>query len=713
MIPLSAAALGSSAALLFWLEPLAGKLLTPLLGGSPQVWVTCLLFFQVVLLAGYAYADVLGRRLSWRRQLLVHGVVLTASALVLPLQVPAWVRADAGAEAPVPWLLGALLLMLGPPFFALATHGPLIQRWFAGSGHARAHDPFFLSVASNLGSLLGLLAFPLLLEPTLPMATQTRVWSWGYGLCGVLALVLGWRARGGPDRARPVDAVPAALEPRQVGTWLGLAALSSSQLMAQTVLLQRDLAAVPLIWVLPLAVYLLTFAIAFTRWQGLALHLARRSWPAVALGQAYLLLVRATEPSWLVAAVALLSLAVGNLLCHARLAELRPAAGNLTRFYLLLSTGSALGGVLVAVAAPLLFNGLVEVPALVVLVCLALPADDGRGWRPWLASAVALLAAAAVAITLATTDLAPALRRALLGLPLILCYLASRRRAALALALAGCLLAGFAVGSQGEREIERTRSFFGVHRVVETDQERRLYHGSTLHNAQHLDAARRSTPGTYYHPLGPAGQALGLLGALPTVQRVGLLGMGAGALAVYGRPGQSWVFFEIDEQVVRLARERFDFLQSSPAAPVEVVLGDGRLQLARQAPASFDLLVLDAYASGAVPLHLLTVEAFAVYLRALSDGGVLLLHLSSRHLDLTAVVARLASQLGLVGLVCVDLGAEHGPDLRSPSEWAVLARHDENLDPLRQDARWIALPTTTRAPLFTDDFSSLLPVLLP
>jgi SAM-dependent methyltransferase len=724
MLALYATTLFTSAALLFLVQPMFARFVLPLLGGSPAVWNTAMVFFQAVLLAGYAYAHASTTRLGVRRQAVWHLALLVVPLAFLPIALPAgWAPPVSGD--PSLWLLGLMAVAVGFPFFAVSTTSPVLQKWFATTGHRQAADPYFLYAAGNVGSMLALLSYPAWVEPHFRLAQQSRGWMWGYWL--LVALTAGcaaylWKT---PAPVAPTATpAPTAAADRPTaqrrGRWVLLAFAPSSLLLGVTNYLSSDIAAVPLLWVVPLAIYLGTVALAFARRQIFAPRLLARAFPILLVALVLVLNLRATQPiAWLL----LLHLAgffVAALLCHAELAADRPATTHLTEFYLWMSVGGVLGGIFNALLAPLLFNSIVEYPLALLLACLvglppaaALPAVPR--WRDgfW----PALLGLGTVGLLLLVqasrfnTD--PATAGLLFGAPAIACYFFSRRPLRFTLGLAILLFVGsFYLGEAGH-VLRAERSFFGVHRVTRdpTGGYHLLVHGKTLHGMQSLDPARRHEALTYYHRTGPIGQVLALYGR-DAHKRIAVVGLGAGSLASYALPGQAWTYFEIDPVVLKLARDAryFTFLRDSPA-DLRVVLGDARRSLAAS-DRQFDLLILDAYSSDTIPLHLVTREALALYLQRLAPGGLLAFHISNLHLDLEPVFANLARDAYLACLTRDDtyVSPEESQLGKSPSVWLVMARRADELAKLAADSRWQPSRVDSRLPVWTDDYSSLLSV---
>jgi hypothetical protein len=766
---LFAATLFVSATLLFLIQPLIAKMILPLLGGMPTVWITCMLFFQTVLLTGYLYAHAVSRRLGTRRQALLHVGVLLVPALALPLlTLPLQLLHGESAggfgmppagTSPVPWLLGLLLVTVGLPFFALSTTAPLLQRWFAHTGHPSANDPYFLYAASNLGSMLALLGYPAVLEPSLALSEQSSVWIAGYGLLALLVAACAFVvARNGKDEGgrmkdenkailpaphpssfilHPSAPTPSVTLRRRL-RWVALAFVPSGLLYGVTTYLSTDLAGVPLLWVIPLALYLLTFILAFSRRTLVPPRLVILVLPVLILLHLGHVLSHLIAPRWPPMLLHLVLFFTAALFCHGELARDRPTIGHLTEFYLWMSVGGVLGGVFNVLIAPLVFRMVAEYPLEIALACLFVPHLGGDRPRrdPVVNLGLPLLAGAVVAGLLA---LLPAWRDptwtriGLLVAPAIVIYLVvsrfTDRPLLFGLSTELVLLGGAVLALTAEgTEVYRERSFFGILRVIEEPKGKfvQLYHGSTCHGEQRrvgdpgetwrrpdgsvIDS--RHIPRTYYHPSGPIGQVFDAFCGPRKKAQVALVGLGAGSLASYGEPGQTMTYYEIDPAVVWIAQDSgyFSFLADS-RAEIRIVLGDARLSLAAEPPdRKFGLIVLDAFSSDAIPVHLLTHEALReVYLPRLEKGGLLAFHISNRYLDLRPVLGDLAQEEPR--LVCrIETDDANEQEGKDSSIWVVMARKEADLGPLVYDRRWKALPGSAGRRVWRDDYSNLLRV---
>jgi hypothetical protein len=744
---LFASTLFVSAALLFLVQPLLARMVLPLLGGAPAVWNTCMVFFQAALLAGYAYAHAAPAWLGVRRHAVLHLGLLLLPLLVLPLRLPGW-WPNPDDFHPIIWLIGLLLISAGLPFTVVATSSPLLQRWFTHTAAPAARDPYFLYGASNLGSILGLLAYPFLLEPTLSLAHQSLLWTAGYGLLIALTAACAvclWRAptdktsrdrEGAGEVHRSLTVAARSLSVARRARWVLLAFVPSSLMLSVTAYLSTDVAAIPLLWVAPLTLYLLTFVLTFARRPPLSQAVLTRWMPLVVLPVVLTLLSQGAElPAPLVIAVHLLGLFWIGLVCHGELAKDRPPGEHLTEFYFWLSVGGVLGGAFNALLAPVLFSTVLEYPLVLVLACLlrpppALKNGDQRALTPstaglldWLLPVGLGVITALLVLGVQASGAAPGpLSIALMfAAPLVICYLFLFRPVRFGLGVASLLLAGSLYsGLYGGTEL-RMRSFFAVHRVTvdPTGRFRQLVHGDTVHGRQSLRPGEEHEPLTYYYRGSPVGQLFKALHYSdrgqrdPRLKRVGVVGLGAGALCCYAAQDQRWTFYEIDPAVETIACKSglFTFYRDCPAEK-SVVLGDARLSLQRS-DKHFGVLVVDAFSSDAIPVHLLTREAITVYFDHLDKDGILAFNISNRYLDLRTVVADLARNRKPDGpLVCYyqedsNLSEVDKQEGKTASHWMILARDAAALNGLAGNGMWKAAPGREGA-VWSDDFSNLL-----
>ncbi|MEH3047587.1 spermidine synthase [Sphingomonas adhaesiva] len=706
--------------LLFLVQPMIARIALPRLGGAPAVWNSAMLVYQALLLGGYGYAHLLGR-LAPRRQGQVHLALLVLACAFLPIGLSdRALPADAEPALWVPWLFA---LSIGPLFFAVSAQAPLVQRWFAVV--RPGGDPYPLYAASNLGSFAGLIAFPLLVEPTLAVTQQRWLWSAGYLwlllLTAAAALLLPRDGVATVEQAR--DPAPAR---SRVALWIALGLVPSGLMLATSTFISTDLVAMPLLWVIPLALYLLSFSIAFAARRGLADTLTTAA-PVTILLFGGIMMGGFTETPTLTVVMSLVLLFMVSVALHTRLYRLRPEPARLTGFYLAMSTGGALGGVLAGLVAPALFDWTWEYPLLVLGAGLLVPqtylTGGLRAWwhRPGSRGAAVAVTVLALAITLALYAAQPGGLRivrhttatfAILSV-IGLATLGARLPYMLVLGSALLLFGGARSLSLSMEPGARLRSYFGVYTVAQEPARRTLIHGTTLHGVQLTGSdARERTPTTYYTPGSGVGRAMLAAPALfGAGARIGVVGLGTGTLACYAQPGQRWTFYEIDPAMAQLSRHRrFTFLSHcAPAA--RIVLGDARLSLERQPPASLDLLALDAFSSDAVPMHLLTREAFAGYARVLSPRGVLAVHISNRFIDLRPVVAAAAQAGGWQAMIL-----NHMPstleESASPSMWIVMTRDPESYALIALDGgRWKPLRRRPGFAAWTDDAATILPLL--
>ncbi|MGH6932355.1 MAG: spermidine synthase [Dongiaceae bacterium] len=721
VLPLFASTLFTGALLIFWVEPMFTKMVLPLLGGSPSVWNTAVMFFQGVLLAGYSYAHFLTKLRSHRAQAILHLTVLAAATVCLPVVVaPGWTPPSDGT--PILWLLGLLAYSLGLPFFAIAATAPLLQRWFVISGHESARDPYFLYGASNLGSLVALLSYPALVEPQLRLGEQSWGWSAGYGLLmilvGLSALSI-WRAQASvPDHSTETAQPSVTVEWRRRIHWMFLAFAPSSLLLGVTTHMSTDIAAIPLLWVVPLTLYLLTFVIAFARRPMLRHDRMIRIQPFLVLSLAAGFWFHL--PPAIGFPLHLATFFVTTMVCHGELNRCRPETRHLTEFYFWMSFGGLLGGAFNVLAAPLMFNGVLEYPIALALACMLRPRpSDQTSWlgKPELLLPAAILAFVPLKFGAAAIGIDPSRAAFVVFCLLFACglpFLVRRRPLAFGGGIAACLLTGSFLLESNDL-LTRERSFFGIHTVKRdsSGQFNLLIHGTTVHGAELLDASRRREPQTYYLRDGPFGQIMAALAPLGRPANVAIIGLGLGSTTCYKAPGQRWTVFEIDPVVERLARDtRYFHFMADCAGDTRVVIGDGRLSLTREPDGTFDLLALDAFSSDAIPMHLMTREALRLYFDKLSFGGIIALHISNRTLNLEPVVANLAFDAGAVALIQRfrpddELRADN---LAKGTDWVLLARQKADLAFIADDPRWSALAPRPVYGLWTDDFSNVLEI---
>jgi hypothetical protein len=690
----------TSAFLLFLVQPVIAKQILPWFGGSAAVWTTCLVFFQTTLLLGYAYADLVVRHLSRNTQAKLHVAFLVASLAVLPI-VPAEFWKPAGNENPVLRILGLLTATIGLPYFLLSATSPLVQAWFARRYPGR--NPYRLFALSNLASMLALIGYPFLLEPWVATTTQAIAWSGAYILFALLCGLVAWRSRksrikkrrhrkvrdaeapaegaddtASSEAAAAVAAVaavtvapedPAPTLRRQV-LWCTLPAVSSILLLATTNHITQNIAAVPLLWLVPLTLYLITFIVCFDGrgwyWRDTFLGLLAAGLCVMAWTNADPSL---THNLVLQIAVFCIGLFVACMFCHGELVTLKPAPRYLTRFYLMVSLGGAIGAVLVGVIAPLVLPADFELAGALVLCALLLL------WQVRRAPPVfGALAFVAVLVT------------------------------------NGAGLWGIIEFYRGTVFV--SRNFYGVLRVQdagsnEFDRRLQLVHGSILHGKQYTSPTLRNQPTSYYTPDSGIGRLLESLHPRLSTVKVGVIGLGAGTLAAYGAKGDVYRFYEINPGVQRIAQLEFSYLKDSAAA-IELPLGDARLKLEREPPQAFDVLAIDAFSSDAIPVHLITREAVEIYLKHLGPEGVIAFHVTNRYLDLVPIVEGIANALGLTALWIYDPGDD---PLANASSWVLLARYPDRFDVDRLKNAATTIGARRDWSVWTDDFNNIVQAL--
>jgi hypothetical protein len=723
LVPLFGTTLFISAGLLFWIQPLFAKLALPLLGGAPAVWNTALMFFQATLLLGYGYVHIVNRKLSPRWQVVIHLAVLAIAFVSLPVAVRGGYDPY---QDPIVGLIVLLGVSIGLPFFAVSATAPLLQNWFALSGHRHAGDPSFLYGASNLGSILALLAFPLLLEPALSLREQGVAWTSGFAvllfLIGLCAFIPAGKPRSCPTvlsgaRTPLVDSKSIW---RQRLFWVVLAFAPSSLLMGVTQHITTDLAAVPLLWVIPLTLYLLTYVIVFARRQILPHARVVQLQPYLLVIALLIILTRGLG-IWSSIAVHLAVFFLLSLSCHGELVERRPEVRRLTEFYFCMSIGGLLGGAFNVLAAPLLFDGVYEYGLAIVVAAALRPGAWGGSPRNYLLDIGLPLVLLGLALAIYQFDPPPDLenlkpygRLVFFGAIAISVFGFKERPLRYRLGVGVVLLVYASTLPNGD-VLAQSRSFFGVYRVkLSTDGlARQLHHGTTLHGSQLLAEHMALEPVSYYSRQGPLGQVFEELREKRPDLDVGLVGLGVGSTLCYAMPGDRWILFEIDPLVAEIARDDsyFTFMRDCDSGEsANLLLGDARLQLLGLPDASFDLMVLDAYSSDAVPIHLMTKEALALYRKKLKHGGVLMFHVSNRHLDLKRVLSALVAEAQVSALFL-----RHDPDENAPkqvltSRWVAVAERAADLSMLRGSRDWQELEAVGLRP-WTDDFSNIIDVI--
>ena len=721
------AAIFVSALLLFSVQPLFAKMVLPRLGGSPAVWSVAMVFFQSLLLAGYAYAHFLTRIKSRAVPAAVHLALLAVAFFTLPLSIASGWGEPPTSGYPL-WLLGLFVVSIGLPFFVLAANNPLLQAWFVRTGHPSGGDPYFLYASSNIGSFLALLSYPVLLEPLFTLHMQNLIWTGGYAVlivliaaCGLLLL------RSPPSAAIDTLAVGGdAAAPSWLlrARWIFLAAVPSGLLIAVTAHISTDVAAAPLLWVLPLSLYLLTWVLVFQSRPLLPHKWVLMAQPVAIAGVIVLLAVGGEQNLLLTLGGHLLCFFVIAMACHGELARMRPPAKYLTSFYVALSFGGMVGGLFAGLIAPYAFSWVAEYPILLVCAALCRPIGEEKWPRlsRWYWPLLLAIAAALIAPSLGKGEVSQWLLDqriyvagsiAVAGMLLALALNANRWKLASLAALALLLIR---IYPSDEGRVETVRSFFGVHKILvtSTGQYHVLMHGTTIHGAEQFRSDGTPMPGrpepiTYYHRDGGIGQAIAAIRERKGAPlRVAVIGLGAGTLTCAAEQGETWKFFEIDQSMVDTARDPryFTYIQSCEP-DLAPVIGDARLTFAREAEGIYDLIIVDAYSSDAIPIHLATKEAMKVYKERLSPQGAVLMHVSNRHLELSSVVVGIAEANELKSWVYSEDSGRDSEYIFSTSV-VVSARQEADVGKLASSDEWAETEADDSQRIWTDDYCNVL-----
>ncbi|WP_198243791.1 fused MFS/spermidine synthase [methane-oxidizing endosymbiont of Gigantopelta aegis] len=715
-----------SATLMFVVQPMFGKLLLPLLGGTPAVWNTCMVFYQMVLFLGYLYAHFLSGRLETRRQIQIHLAIIVLSLIALPVALPEGITPPTESN-PTFWLVAVLFIAIGLPFFVVSTTAPLLQKWFSRVGHHTSDDPYYLYAASNAGSLLALLSYPFIIEPNIGLAQQQFIWSLGYALLILLIAFCAWalwrsQTADASFESATDDAPTLNYQTRLY--WLALAFVPSSLLLGLTNFISTDIASVPLLWIIPLTLYLLSFVLVFSNWAPRIHPFMLAAQPVILLPFiAFSFINPAVLPYWLNLLLHLLAFFMAIMVCHGELAKNRPHTRHLTDFYLIMSFAGMLGGMFNTFVAPFVFDGVYEYPIMIVAALMLRPGFFGQHWRGqlWL-PALILIAGFVVYFS---TDQLPAYLDSI-GVVLILLagVTYAFRQQPLSLALLTGLILFFSHGLHSllSNTLYQERSFFGVFSVREAvmlDEQQRpekyheLFHGTTKHGAQRLKPPYVTTPYTYYSKPGPMGQLFKVYDSQDAHWSIASVGLGAGALACYAKPTQNWRFYEIDPLVIKIAKtpKYFSYLsQCAPSAPI--IVGDARLSLQHEPDQQFDLLILDAFSSDSVPTHLLTQEAMDLYFAKLKADGILAFHITNRHLALKKVLADHAQKLKLAALIQEFKPPADAISLIVATDWVVMSKDARRLEALQQSrlGKWQKLPLYFDMKSWTDDFTNIVEI---
>ena len=723
------AAIFLSALLLFSVQPLFAKMVLPRLGGSPAVWSVAMVFFQTLLLAGYAYAHLLMRIKNRVIPVAIHILLLLVAIATLPLSIASgW--GDPPTSGYAFWLLGLFLVSIGLPFFALAANNPLLQAWFVRTGHPAGPDPYFLYASSNIGSFLALLSYPVLLEPMFTLHTQDLMWTWGYGLLIVLIAACGALLLRSPALAEADLETEETTEPPPAwalrGRWIFLAAVPSGLLIAVTAHISTDVAAAPLLWVLPLSLYLLTWVLVFQSRPLLPHKWMLMVQPLAIAGVVILLAVGGEQNLLLTLGGHQLCFFLIAMACHGELARTRPAAKYLTGFYVALSFGGMLGGLFAGLIAPFTFSWIAEYPILLALAALCRPASSERlpRWSRWYWPFLAVLAVVLIAPAFDASGklwtwfedhrVFVAASVGVLAALLALGVNASRWKIFATVVVALVLIRAY---PSDNGRVETVRSFFGVHKIVVTPngQYHVLMHGTTIHGAEKFfnddgsPVTGRPEPISYYHKDGGIGQAItAIRERKAALLRVAVIGVGSGTLACAAEPGESWKFFEIDQTMVDAARDPRYFNYINSCQPdLKPMIGDARLTFAKEPDGIYDLIIVDAYSSDAIPIHLATEQAMKIYKDKLAPQGAVVMHVSNRHLELESVVVGIADANDLKSWVYNEDSGRDDEYIFS-TDVVVSARDEADVGRLASSEKWAETEPTEGERVWTDDYSNIL-----
>jgi spermidine synthase len=730
LLPVFAATLFTSAFLIFAVQPMASKMLLPLLGGSPSVWNTAMVFFQAMLLAGYAYAHFVAKYLPLKMQAILHLALLIVFTCVLPLALP--VDAQAPEESgQALWQLGVMLTSIGGPFFVLAASAPLFQHWFASSGHEDAENPYFLYAISNTGSMLALLGYPLLAEPLLTLTQQTHTWFYGYIVLIGLTAASAWLVRGGTKPIPPLNdgGDGAVIKPYSRLLWIALSFIPSSLMLGVTSLITTDIASAPFLWVLPLTIYLATFIAAFARKQLFDIVVTRNLTAyLIALSIFMFMLSSFVMLKAVMVGVHLLTFFFCGLLCHSELAKARPSTSHLTEYFLLISVGGVLGGIFNALIAPLIFLTPVEYPLVLGIVGIVIwigsatiPAIKGKfnqledKARPKKLMAIDVLMIVLGLGLIAATYYIDNNRIQMFGAFAIFVFLLCtvlNRPAFTITAFVALLLFHSPLWSTGKKLMALDRNYFGVIKVYEQYGYNFLFHGTTLHGAQSRHEGYEKTPLTYYNPQSPAADLFRFLKERGGSQKVAALGLGIGSIACFTDRGRTFDFYEIDPDVVKVAEnpEYFSFL-SGCGSPYKIIMGDARMKIGQAPDRSYNLIFIDTFSSDNIPVHMMTKNAFKTYIKKLSGNGIIAVHISNRHLDLRGPLAAIAKDLGLTMYYKSVMPKKTPGDVSSVftvSRYVVMAKDAKTIAPLMEKDAWTTYTMNKDQKVWTDDYANML-----
>lgn len=718
-----------SATLLFSVQPMFSKLVLPLLGGSSNVWNTAMVFFQSMLLLGYIYAHLISKYFTLRNQVLIHVTLLFAGLVFLPLSIAQdWVVPTGGT--PIFWLLGLFSVSIGVPFFAISANAPLFQSWFSKTDHKQASDPYFLYAASNAGSLLTLCAYPVVIEPNLLLDTQTSSWTVGYAiliacivLCGVFALLHKVETQKDLSKTASVKASHSALSPKPIALktalfWVFLAFIPSSLMLGVTSYMTNNIASAPFLWIIPLALYLLTFVIVFARKPIVKFNQLQWLFPTVLIVAIFFPIVKSV-PHIISILVALSIYFLVTLYCHSRLVESRPHAEKLTQFYILMSLGGVLGGIFNALVAPMIFNDIYEYLIVLWLAGCVMAFDKGGFKTPSKQSLAFITAYLVMGVCTILASLKMIENSYLIVLVLVVGFgflIMKRLKHSADSVLFHCsALIVLVFMSLSSEYVYKERSFYSTIKINTEVKDgviaRGFLHGDTIHNYQLLDEAHATVPLAYYAEGNTFDQVVDAIRVQKPTMDIAVIGLGAGAMACFEQPGDNWTYFEIDPAVVKMAKNTslFSYLdRCSPNADIRI--GDARMAIQDLAKGSQDVIIVDAFSSDSIPVHLVTREALAIYRDYLKEDGVIFFHTSNRVMDVSSVVARLADDIGwdkqIISVKSLD---SHPFKAFVNSSTGVIIGPKEAMASLTQDkADWHEFEAHELVKLWTDDYSSIL-----
>ncbi|MEY4768889.1 MAG: hypothetical protein RL637_1528 [Pseudomonadota bacterium] len=718
-----------SAVLMFTLQPLFGKLLLPALGGSPAVWNTCMVFYQTVVFLGYLYAHGLNLIVNRWQQFIIHSSLLILSLYFLPVTLPEILIPPTNSQ-PILWLIKILATSIGLPFLIISTTSPLLQAWFTKIGHHRSTDPYYLSIASNSGSLLALMSYPFLIEPHLGLTDQRFIWSTSYAVyIGFVLVCAGFFIKQPFKKSTTIHSeilLPESPSKITMIHWGLLAFVPSSLLLGVTNFISTDIAAVPLLWIIPLILYLFSFILVFSAFYPKIQPIIIHGQPLFILIFMIMAFINPAELNyWIYLALHTIGFLISALICHGELARLRPHAAYLTRYYLIMSFAGMLGGIFNSLIAPFIFTNVTEYPLMIIAALLLRPNRYTIQWQSLLSliPGILLIIVGKIAQQLIPNlvDYFDPLAWGLIGLTLV-SYFFYRYLFIYAGLIAAILFLALDLQALSAHTVFQQRSFFGVSSIrsamIENEKHQpemiyELFHGTTKHGAQRLAKNLQTIPTLYYSPQAPMGQLFKEFASQNTQWHIGIVGLGAGALLCYRQPQQQWTIFEIDPLVFQIAADQhyFHYL-SSCGQKAQQIIGDARLSIAAKPNQSFDLLIMDAFSSDAVPTHLLTQQAISLYLSHLKPNGLLAFHISNRHLDLKKVLSDHAEHFKLAALRQAYQAKQPAPPLVVDAEWVVMAKNPQLLQRLVESryGHWEKLPLYFDFKSWSDDFTSIIDI---